>query len=281
MSARSGSGGNAGGGDDGRDDKSDGGPKDGPEDGPEDIKDDETPMRGDGSHEPRRRRRKPMTGGASAGRGDLSQKVKTARGRKTASTQWLQRQLNDPYVQRAQAAGYRSRAAFKLLEIDERCDLFVRRARVVDLGAAPGGWVQVALEKGASHVVGVDLLAIEPIPGAILLEGDFTEQETVDRVRAALDGPADLVLSDMAANTTGHRATDHMRVVALVEEAAAFAEEVLRPGGGFVAKVFQGGTEGSLLARLKQSFTSVKHVKPPASRKGSPETYLVAQGFRG
>ncbi|MGD2132404.1 MAG: RlmE family RNA methyltransferase [Maricaulaceae bacterium] len=230
----------------------------------------------------RRRRRKKSGGPQEPGRGEgLTKRVKTARGRKLSSTLWLKRQLNDPYVERAKAAGYRSRAAFKLIGLDDKFRLLKKDARVVDLGTAPGGWIQVALERGASKVVGVDLLSMEPITGAELIEGDFTEPEIVERVRAAIDGRADLVLSDMAANTTGHRATDHLRVVALVEAAADFAEEVLAPGGAFVAKVFQGGAEGDLLARLKTSFEKVRHAKPPASRPESPETYLVATGFRG
>ncbi len=237
-------------------------------------------MSGD-DEEPRRRRRKTGGGGEEGGaRENLSQRVKTARGRKNSSTLWLRRQLNDPYVEKAKRAGYRSRAAYKLIELDDKYGLIKKGGRVVDLGAAPGGWAQVALERGAAKIVGVDLLEMEPVAGAVLLVGDFTEPETVARVRATLGGAADLVASDMAANTTGHRSTDHVRVVALVEAAADFAEEVLAPGGAFVAKVFQGGTENALLERLKKSFTAVRHAKPPASRKGSPETYLVATGFR-
>jgi 23S rRNA (uridine2552-2'-O)-methyltransferase len=194
---------------------------------------------------------------------------------------WLERQLNDPYVERARAKGYRSRAAFKLIELDDKFHLLRKGARIADLGAAPGGWLQVALERGAGTVVGVDLLPIEPAAGATLIEGDFTDPGVVARVKAALGGRADLVLSDMAANATGHRATDHLRVVALADAAAAFAEEILAQGGSFVTKVFQGGAEGELLARLKARFAAVKHAKPPASRKGSPETYLVATGFKG
>jgi 23S rRNA (uridine2552-2'-O)-methyltransferase len=232
----------------------------------------------------RRRRRKPPTGGGDSrpGRGEgLVQRVKTAKTRSASSTRWLERQLNDPYVERAKAEGYRSRAAYKLAELDDRFGLIEKGARVVDLGAAPGGWCQVALERGASKVVGVDLLEIEPIKGATLLVGDFNEEAVVEAVKAALGGQADLVLSDMAANTTGHRATDHLRVVALAEAAAQFAEETLAPGGAFVAKMFQGGAEGELLARLKSRFDKVRHAKPPASRPGSPETYLVAMGFKG
>lgn len=240
---------------------------------------------GEEGGEKRRRRRTP-SGRAEPGRGaGLAKNVKTSRGRKLSSTLWLQRQLNDPYVERAQAAGYRSRAAFKLAELDDRFHLLKKGARVVDLGAAPGGWCQVAVERGAAKVVGVDLLEIEPIGGVTLLVGDFTEPATVAAVTAALGGQADrgradLVLSDMAANATGHRATDHVRVVVLAEAAVAFAEDILAPGGAFVAKVFQGGAEAELLARLKARFDKVRHAKPPASRPESPETYLVATGFR-
>jgi len=239
-----------------------------------------------GDSQPRRGRRGRITKGVEGGRGEgLITRVKTARGRKNSSTLWLRRQLNDPYVERAKAAGYRSRAAYKLIELDDRFGLIKKGSRVVDLGAAPGGWTQVVLERGAAQVVGIDLLEMEPVPGAELLVGDFTEAETVERVRAAFvrggGGGADLVLSDMASNTTGHRATDHVRVVALVEAGAVFAEEVLALGGTYVAKVFQGGTEGEMLLRLRETFTKVRHAKPPASRSGSPETFLVATGFRG
>lgn len=233
------------------------------------------------SEERRRRRKKGPTGGDGSARGGLSVRLKTAKGRKVSSTMWLERQLNDPYVRAAKEQGYRSRAAFKLKELDERFRLLKKGARVVDLGAAPGGWTQIALAKSASKIIAVDLLAVEPIAGAELLVGDFTEPATVEAVRAALGGEADLVLSDMAPNTIGQKSADHDRVVALVEAAARFAEETLAPGGAFVAKVFQGGAEGELLARLKKSFAKVRHAKPPASRSGSPETYLVAQGFRG
>jgi len=251
---------------------------------------DSGPVDNSGADLPRRRRQAGITKGVAGGRGEgLITRVKTARGRKNSSTLWLRRQLNDPYVERARAAGYRSRAAYKLLELDDRFDLIKKGARVVDLGAAPGGWTQVALERGAAQVVGIDLLEMEAVPGAELLIGDFTEAETVERVRAALArggvgkgaGQADLVLSDMASNTTGHRATDHVRVVALVEAGATFAEEVLVRGGSYVAKVFQGGTEGEMLLRLRETFAKVRHAKPPASRSGSPETFLVATGFRG
>jgi len=218
----------------------------------------------------------------AAGRG-LSTRLRTAKGRSSGSQRWLERQLNDPYVRAAQAAGYRSRAAFKLLEMDARAKLLRPGARIVDLGAAPGGWTQVAVAKAGAggRVVALDLLAMDPVTGAAVLQGDFQDATTLAAVRAALAGPADLVLSDMAPNTTGHGATDHLRIMALAEEALAFALEVLAPGGGFVAKVFQGGSERDLLATLKRHFATVRHVKPPASRKDSAELYVVATGFRG
>lgn len=207
-------------------------------------------------------------------------RVKTARGRKVSSKHWLERQLNDPYVRRAQAEGMRSRAAYKLLEIDQKVSLLRTGLRVVDLGAAPGGWSQVAAERGC-RVVALDLLDMDPLPGVAFLNMDFMDEGAPEALTAALGGPADLVLSDMAPNTTGHKSTDHVRIMALVEAAAEFAEQVLAPGGAFVAKVFQGGAEHTLLAGLKRSFSKVQHVKPPASRKESAEQYLVATGFRG
>ncbi len=215
----------------------------------------------------------------------LSVRLKTARGRKVSSQLWLQRQLNDPYVHQAKAMGYRSRAAFKLLQINEKVSLFKPGQRVVDLGAAPGGWTQVivdlvALKNGRAQVVGIDLLPIDPIPGVSLLQGDFMENAMQDQVRSLLEGPADVVVSDMAANTTGSAVADHLRTIALAETAYLFAEKVLRPGGSFVAKVFQGGTDGELLARLKAHFDKVRHIKPAASRKDSPEMYVVATGFK-
>jgi 23S rRNA (uridine2552-2'-O)-methyltransferase len=209
--------------------------------------------------------------------------VKSARRRKPSSTEWLNRQLNDPYVAEAKRLGYRSRAAFKLLQLDERFRLFKPGARIVDLGCAPGGWAQVAVERvgPSGTVVGLDLLAADPVPGATLLAGDFADPATAGHITEMLGGPADLVLSDMAAPTTGHAPTDHLRIIALAEEAFAFAETILRPGGGFVAKVFQGGTEGELLAMLKRAFAEVRHAKPAASRAESAETYVVAKGFRG
>ncbi|HEY8566612.1 MAG TPA: RlmE family RNA methyltransferase [Beijerinckiaceae bacterium] len=220
------------------------------------------------------------TGGA---RGELKQRVKTARKRSSSSTRWLERQLNDPYVARAKREGYRSRAAYKLLEIDEKHRLLKPGQRVLDLGAAPGGWAQVAAkrvgEKG--RVVGIDLLPIEPLPGAEFIELDFLDPSAPDRLIEMLGGKADIVMSDMAANTTGHKKTDHLRIMGLAETAVAFAREVLAPGGAFVAKVFQGGTESTLLADLKRDFAAVRHVKPSASRADSSELYVLATGFRG
>ncbi|MGH7093374.1 MAG: RlmE family RNA methyltransferase [Stellaceae bacterium] len=216
---------------------------------------------------------------------DLAVRVKTARRRRPASTQWLARQLNDPYVAEAKRLGYRSRAAFKLIQLDERFGLFAGARRVVDLGCAPGGWAQYAATRigavrGKGVVVGIDLTATPPIPGATLIHGDFRDPATAAAVVAALGGAADLVLSDMAAPATGHAATDHLRIVALAEDALAFAETVLRPGGAFVAKVFQGGATGALLAALKHQFAEVRHAKPAASRAESAETYVVAKRFR-
>jgi 23S rRNA (uridine2552-2'-O)-methyltransferase len=211
----------------------------------------------------------------------LAVSVKTARSRTPASQRWLARQLNDPYVTAARQQGWRSRAAFKLLELDDRFRLIRAGVRVLDLGAAPGGWTQVAVKRGAASVVAVDLLPIEPIRGAAIIQGDFTDPGMPEQLRAALGGPAELVLSDMAPNTTGHAPTDHLRIVGLAEMAVDFAIENLAPGGGFVAKVFQGGSERRILDVLKRNFATVKHAKPPASRKESSELYVVAQGFRG
>jgi 23S rRNA (uridine2552-2'-O)-methyltransferase len=211
----------------------------------------------------------------------LTVNVKTARKRSPASAEWLRRQLNDPYVVAAKQQGWRSRAAFKLLELDDRFHVICSHARVVDLGSAPGGWTQVALRRGAGIVVGVDLLPMDPIPGATLVLGDFNDPDMPERLTVELGGQADLVLSDMAPNTTGHAATDHLRIMALAELAAAFAREVLAPNGCFVAKVFQGGSERAMLQTLKREFANVRHAKPPASRKESSELYVVAMGFRG
>ncbi|HEX8366502.1 MAG TPA: RlmE family RNA methyltransferase [Allosphingosinicella sp.] len=209
-------------------------------------------------------------------------RVRTAKGRKIGSTRWLERQLNDPYVKRAKAEGYRSRAAYKLIELDDRFGLLKGVGRVVDLGVAPGGWTQVVRKRAPqAHVVGIDLLPTDPIEGADLIELDFMSDEAPARLREALGGEADLVLSDMAANTVGHPQTDHLRTMGLVEAALEFAVEILRPGGAFLAKVLAGGADHQLVAELKRRFASVKHAKPPASRKGSSEWYVVAQGFKG
>ncbi|MFH5925358.1 RlmE family RNA methyltransferase [Roseomonas xinghualingensis] len=224
-----------------------------------------------------------MTESRNGGQRNVATRLRTAKGRSTASQRWLERQLNDPYVKAAKAAGWRSRAAFKILELDERFKLFRPNQRIVDLGAAPGGWTQVAVKRAGERgkVVALDILPMDPIAGAIVLQGDFNEEAAEQAVLDALDGPADLVLSDIAPNTTGHNATDHIRILALVELAADFARKVLSPGGAFVAKVFQGGTERDLLAGLKRDYALVRHAKPPASRKDSAEMYVVAQGFRG
>ena len=230
-------------------------------------------------------------GGIERGGGGrrLTVKLRTAKGRKTASTRWLARQLNDPYVEEAKRRGYRSRAAFKLIEIDDKHHILKPGMKVVDLGAAPGGWSQIAAERVASgagsgqgQVIAIDLTEIESLPGVEVLALDVTEAGTLDRIRAALKGGrADVVLSDMAAPAIGHRTTDHLRVVALVEAAFDLAEDVLAPGGTFLAKVFQGGAGQELLTRLKQSFAKVSHVKPKASRAESPEVYVLATGYRG
>lgn len=224
--------------------------------------------------------RKPSSSKGS--RKGSTQRVKTAARRTASSTRWLERQLNDPYVQEAQRQGYRSRAAFKLLELDEKFGFLRDSKRIVDLGAAPGGWSQVAAEKvkGAS-IAGIDLLPIDPMPDATFLQLDFLDDSAPGKLKEILGGEADLVLSDMSPNTTGHASTDHLRIMNLVEAALYFAEEVLAPGGVFVAKVFRGGTEQTLLTQIKASFETVKHAKPPASRKGSAEAYVIALGFKG
>jgi 23S rRNA (uridine2552-2'-O)-methyltransferase len=208
--------------------------------------------------------------------------VRTARGRSAASTRWLERQLNDPYVRRAKAEGYRSRAAYKLIELDERFGLLKGAMRVIDLGIAPGGWTQVVRKLAPrAKVVGIDLLPTDPIDGAIILQMDFMDDAAPGLLAEELGGRADIVLSDMAANTVGHPQTDHLRTMALVEAAADFAGAVLRPGGAFVAKVLAGGADNQLVALLKRMFATVKHAKPPASRKDSSEWYVIAQGFKG
>jgi len=217
--------------------------------------------------------------GDASGRGRVPAKVKKSRGRSQSSRAWLERQLNDPYVAQARAKGFRSRAAFKLQELDARFRLLKKGAKVLDLGAAPGGWSQVAAAKGAL-VVAADVLAMESIPGVTFFQADLTDADVPAMLKEALSGPADLVLTDMAAPTTGHRGTDHIRTIALVEIALEVAIDTLAPGGAFVGKVFQGGATGELLARMKQHFREVKHVKPPASRSESVELYVVALGFK-
>ncbi len=219
-----------------------------------------------------------MTRGMGPGR----QRIKTAKGRSSSSIKWIQRQLNDPYVRKAQAEGYRSRAAYKLIELDERFHFLRGAKRVIDLGIAPGGWTQVVRRVcPQATIVGIDLLPTDPIDGATILEMDFMDEEAPARLAEALGGPADVILSDMAANTVGHPQTDHLRTMALVEAGCLFASEVLRPGGSYVAKVLAGGADNNLVAELKRLFTNVKHAKPPASRKDSSEWYVIAQGFKG
>jgi len=218
---------------------------------------------------------------ARSGR-DPDKRVKTAKKRSESSTRWLQRQLNDPYVKQAKADGYRSRAAYKLIELDDKFGLIRGASRVIDLGIAPGGWSQVVRKKAPkAHVVGIDLLPTEEIEGVTIFEMDFMDDDAPARLEEALGGAPDLVLSDMAANTVGHKQTDHLRTMGLVEAGAWFAVETLEKGGAFVAKVLAGGTDAELLKLLKSHFESVKHAKPPASRKGSSEWYVVAQGFKG
>ena len=211
------------------------------------------------------------------------QRVHTARGRKLSSTRWLQRQLNDPYVAAAKREGYRSRAAYKLIELDEKFHFLKNAQTIVDLGAAPGGWTQVVAKKCSKDavIVGIDILPMEPVAGATILEMDFLSEKAEAELSRLIGGEADLIISDMAAPTTGHKETDHLRTMALVEAAWYFAEDVLKKGGTFVAKVFAGGTNNELLDSMKGRFDSIRHYKPPASRTGSPETYLVAMGFRG
>ena len=236
-----------------------------------------------GAEPEKRGRKKSAPEKGEAASRDFNVHVKTAKRRDYGSTLWLKRQLNDPYVRRAKAEGYRSRAAYKLIELDEKFSLLKPGGRIVDLGCAPGGWLQVAAKKvGArGRVVGIDYLHVPAVAGAEILEMDFLDDGAAKALKEKLAGAADVVLSDMAAPTTGHKATDHLRIVALAEAALDFAEDVLAPGGAFVAKVFAGGAEGELLTRLKQNFANVKHAKPKASRSDSAEKYVVATGYEG
>ncbi|HEY2710855.1 MAG TPA: RlmE family RNA methyltransferase [Caulobacteraceae bacterium] len=229
--------------------------------------------------EPPRKRMVRLPGGGSDGRTPAT-RLKTAKQRTPSSQAWLKRQLNDPFVAEAKAKGYRSRAAFKLTEIDDRLHLIRRGARVIDLGCAPGGWLQILQARGAGAVVGVDLLEVDPAPPAAIVQADFTEAGCGARLIELLGGPPDLIVSDMAPNTTGHRQTDHLRIVGLIEAAAEFAEETLKPGGDFVAKAFQGGETAAVIALLKRLFTEVRTIKPKASRAESSEVYFVGLGKR-
>ena len=224
-----------------------------------------------------------MSTKSGSGVRNLKQRVKTANKRSLSSQKWLERQLNDPYVARAKREGYRSRAAFKLLEIDEKFHILKPGQKIVDLGAAPGGWSQIAAQKVGprGRIVGIDLLPIDPMAGVEFIQLDFLDESAPGKLMDMLGGPADLVMSDMAANTTGHKKTDHLRIIGLAEAAIYFAREILAPGGAFVAKVFQGGTENQLLGDLKRDFAVVRHVKPSASRADSAELYVLATGFRG
>ncbi|MBR1605320.1 MAG: RlmE family RNA methyltransferase [Alphaproteobacteria bacterium] len=217
------------------------------------------------------------------GRHQLTVRVKTSKYRDKSSNKWLARQLNDPYVAESKRLGYRSRAAFKLIQLDEKYKFLGKGKKIVDLGCAPGGWTQVAVQrnKGSGQVIGIDILETAPVTGAILIQQDFTEEGASEHLKELLQGKADIVMSDMAANTTGHQQTDHLRTIGLVEIAYAFAKEVLADNGIFIAKVFKGGTESVLLADIKKHFQKVSHCKPDASRAGSPEEYLVAEGFKG
>lgn len=225
----------------------------------------------------------PIFGGKTSGRSlEMRQKVKSGKRRTVQSARWLERHLNDPYVKRASAEGYRSRAAYKLIELDEKYSLLRGKRAIVDLGVAPGGWAQVVRrQQPKAAIVGIDLLPVDPIEGVILFEMDFMDDKAPGVLIEALGGQPDLIISDMAANTVGHKQTDHLRTMGLVEAAAYFAVEVLKPGGDFVSKAFAGGTDPTLLALLKANFTTVKHAKPPASRKGSVEWYVIAQGKKG
>lgn len=235
----------------------------------------------DDAPEQKRRLINPPKGGNTSGRGVGHTHLKTAYKRTLSSQKWLERQLNDPYVVKAKAEGWRSRAAFKLIEIDDRFHLIKRGARVVDLGCAPGGWVQVALKRGASHVCGIDLLPVDPVPGAELLQGDFTDPSLSDQLVAIMGEKPDVILSDLAHNTVGHKETDHLKIMGLIEIAAEFAFTNLKPGGAFVAKAFQGGATHELLEQLKRRFGDIKHMKPKSSRADSSEIYIVATGFKG
>jgi 23S rRNA (uridine2552-2'-O)-methyltransferase len=243
------------------------------------MSDDDKPPEEKPVEEKRRWRNKAII--TPGGERKLAVRVKKKNTRSESSRRWIERQVNDPYVQRTQAEGWRARSAFKLIELDDKYQIIKRGAHIVDLGAAPGGWAQVALKRGAGKVVGIDLLPIDPITGAVFLEMDFLAPEAPAAVRAALGGPPDIVLSDMAANATGHARTDQIKTGALAEAAADFAMAQLGHGGAFITKAFQGGLDTALLARLKQSFAVVRHAKPPASRAESSEVYVVATGFRG
>jgi len=229
---------------------------------------------------PRKRMVKPPTGGLEHGRGKPA-RLKTAKERTLSQQRWLERQINDPFSAMARTHGYRSRAAYKLTEIDDRLKLLKPGVRVVDLGMAPGGWTQVAVERGVKDIVGVDLLPVDPMPPAHILQMDFTDPACGPMLIDLLGGPPDVVLSDMAPNTVGHRKTDHLRIVGLIEAAADFAIQVLKPGGAFVAKAFQGGETGQIMGELKRHFTDVRNIKPKASRADSSEVFLVATGFKG
>ncbi len=229
---------------------------------------------------PRRRMVKPPSGGLDAGRTKPA-RLKTAKGRTSSQQAWLERQINDPFSAEARALGYRSRAAFKLSEIDDRFKLIRKGSLIVDLGCAPGGWIQIAQQRGAGKIVGIDLLPVDPLPPAELVQMDFTDPAAPALLIDLLGGKPDIVLSDMAPNTVGHRETDHLRIVGLIEMGADFAVSVLKPGGSFVAKAFQGGETAEIIARLKQHFAKVQNVKPKASRADSSEVFLVATGFKG
>lgn len=229
---------------------------------------------------PRKRMVKPPSGGLEGGRAKPA-RLKTAKQRTPSQQAWLERQVNDPFAAKARALGYRSRAAFKLTEIDDRFRFLKPGARVIDLGLAPGGWTQVAIERGVTNIAGVDLLPVEPLPPAHILQMDFTDPECGPRLKDLLGGPADVVMSDMAPNTVGHKQTDHLRIMGLIEAAADFAREVLKPGGVFVTKAFQGGGTTELIGDLKRHFAEVRNVKPKASRQDSSEVFIVATGFKG